>query len=245
MAYKLTFVMQTLAGGASDLPARRSRAHLLEALTECAMFYLQAHPEVPRLRAAGVRVYDDSPGQMELWDIPTILLKGAGSAESIAAWAAAEARVRDHKRGATIAIPFRPVTERVPFVLSCLRSDFDREHVSDKCIKACLRALTKHDVDWLRAHPSTPSVYASGVRYEEEPLGADDWADIPTCLKLMVADCEDLACWRAAELRVRHRIAAGPKSNRKHRPRGGLLYHIVTKYPDGRDEDPSRRLGMR
>ena len=61
----------------------------------------------------------------------------------------------------------------------------------------------------------------------------------------VVHNCEDLACWRAAELRVRYGIAAEPTFIWKVRPGGGYLYHIQVLYPDGRIEDPSRRLGMR
>jgi hypothetical protein len=245
MAYKVTFVLETLKGGASDMPARRTRRHLLEGLTECAVHYLRAHPEVPPLRSLGMRVFDEYANEAEWGDVPTLLLRGVGSKDALACWAAGEARVRGGKPNAIAAVPFRPMPHRVIFVLNCLRTAHDRALVADQCIQSCLKALTLHDIDWLRLHPETPSIYTSGVRYEEEPPGQDDWADIAECLRLRKGDCEDFGCWRAAELRVKHRIAAGPVSTRRNRPRGGLLYHIQTKYPDGRVEDPSRRLGMR
>ena len=55
----------------------------------------------------------------------------------------------------------------------------------------------------LREHPEAPWLYQSGVRYGEEPPGQDDWQDIPETLALRWGDCEDLACWRIAELRTR------------------------------------------
>jgi hypothetical protein len=60
-----------------------------------------------------------------------------------------------------------------------------------------------------------------------------------------VSNCEDLACWRAAELNVRHGVAAAPTFVWRKRPNGAYLYHIQTIHPDGRVEDPSRALGMR
>ena len=88
-------------------------------------------------------------------------------------------------------------------------------------------------------------LYDSGVRYMEEPPGQEDWQDIPTCLKMRAGDCEDLAWWRVAELRVRYGIQAQPTFKCMQRPNGGMLYHIQVQLPDGRKEDPSRVLGMR
>ena len=84
-----------------------------------------------------------------------------------------------------------------------------------------------------------------GIYYEEEPPGQEDWQDLLTCMKLKASDCEDLACFRAAELRVRHGIMARPTFVHRVRPNGGNLYHVQVQYPDGRIEDPSRVLGMR
>ncbi|MGH7327312.1 MAG: hypothetical protein ACREJX_03070, partial [Polyangiaceae bacterium] len=66
-----------------------------------------------------------------------------------------------------------------------------------------LEALSGVNEAWLRENSSAPYLYASGVRYLEEPQGRDDWQDIPETLGLLHGDCEDLGCWRVAELRVR------------------------------------------
>lgn len=70
-----------------------------------------------------------------------------------------------------------------------------------------LRALVAVDIAWLLEHPETPNLYDAGIVYTEEPDGQDDWLDIPECLERArqgrAIDCEDLACWRIAELRVR------------------------------------------
>jgi hypothetical protein len=133
---------------------------------------------------------------------------------------------------------------RITFVLNLFKGEEDRE-LSHATLRAMLLALMHIDMLYLRAHPEVPLLFKSGVRYAEEPPGQEDWQDIPTTLKLGWGDCEDLACWRAAELRVRHGIQAEPTFIWKLRPNGGYLYHILVKYPDGRIEDPSRTLGMR
>jgi hypothetical protein len=63
-----------------------------------------------------------------------------------------------------------------------------------------------------------------------------------------VSNCEDLACWRVAELRVRFGEAAQPyvTSQMLNSPEHGLftLYHIRVRRADGTIEDPSKILGM-
>lgn len=77
---------------------------------------------------------------------------------------------------------------------------------------------------------------------------------MPTCLAMGTADCEDLACWRAAELNIRYGIPAVPFFREQKLPDGKYLYHILVKwppgvygdksYPEGYVEDPSRIKGM-
>ena len=62
-----------------------------------------------------------------------------------------------------------------------------------------LEALTAVNEAWLRETPSAPWLYKSGVYYLEEPLGRDDWQDIPETIARGNGDCEDLGCWRVAE----------------------------------------------
>ena len=97
-------------------------------------------------------------------------------------------------------------------------------------------------------NPAVPLLYASGVRYEPEPLGAEFWRDIPTCLRVAKegggSDCEDLVCWQIAELRERFGIPARPVIIPQLQPNGRYLYHIQTWTPDQGIDDPSARLGM-
>lgn len=98
-------------------------------------------------------------------------------------------------------------------------------------------------MDWLRCYPKTPPLYKSGVVYRREPPGVELWKDIPHCIADGFGDCEDLACWRAAEYRI-HNVRAMPAFRKRIFPDGFSLYHIVVKLPDGKIEDPSKRLGM-
>jgi hypothetical protein len=110
-------------------------------------------------------------------------------------------------------------------------------------LERLLEALSAVNEAWLLEHPGAPWLYQSGVRYEEEPRGRDDWQDIPETIALRVGDCEDLGCWRIAELRTRGREYARPYVKQSVTgPR--TVYHVAVRRADGRLEDPSRILGM-
>lgn len=107
-----------------------------------------------------------------------------------------------------------------------------------------LDRLTEANVAYLASHPDTPALYASGVRYAIESMGIDDWKSVPYVIESGYGDCEDLACWLAAEYRLKG-IAARPFATSASI--GSLdvnLLHIQVLMPDGSVEDPSARLGM-
>jgi hypothetical protein len=108
-----------------------------------------------------------------------------------------------------------------------------------KNLKVLLAALTMVDRLYLQTNKGkVPPVYRSGIRYEEEADGRDDWQDIPTTLALKKGDAEDLACWRAAELQEQG-VMAWPTLEFDH----GCL-HPRVRYPNGRIEDPAKMMGM-
>lgn len=124
------------------------------------------------------------------------------------------------------------------------RALFEPPELSDLVVRELLRALFVIDLDWLVRHPQTPRLYASGVRYEREPF--ERWRSVPVCLEELAGDCEDLSCWRAAEL-VLHdgdRDARPAWTKKWSHRRGGWLFHIVVRRGDGSIEDPSKALGM-
>jgi hypothetical protein len=115
-------------------------------------------------------------------------------------------------------------------------------------LRALLEALTTANMVYLQTNPHTPFLYESGVRYLEEPPGFDEWQDVPDTIARRSGDCEDLACWRVAELRCGGEYGATHLITVEDMPdRNGQIvttYHICVLRADGSKEDPSRRLGM-
>lgn len=83
-------------------------------------------------------------------------------------------------------------------------------------------------------------LYQSGVRYQREPPGRENWQSAAVTYRLKTGDCEDLSVARVAELRVAGETTAKVRV-RDVRPG---LRHVVVQRADGSIEDPSKRLGM-
>lgn len=124
------------------------------------------------------------------------------------------------------------------FAIGQFNGPWDRR-ISDKAIAHLLEALVQINMDYLRENPGCPDLNDAGIYYRRViPPGQQDdyWADIPTCLTLGYADCEDFVAWRVAELRMKGIDArCGAQWHEKER-----LYHIFVVLPDGKTEDPSR-----
>lgn len=137
------------------------------------------------------------------------------------------------------------------------------EKSKDRVLQILLWTLVNLNREYLKQNPATPSIYDSGVRFIREepnrwPQGVtwksgeiyEQWPDIGRIIAQGGGDCEDLACWRAAELLEsgiparpawRHReveMTEGANVGKKM-----TLYHIIVWTPNG-FEDPSRKLGM-
>lgn len=106
-----------------------------------------------------------------------------------------------------------------------------------------MQALVEIDVLYLSDYRDTPPLYETDVIYQIE--SSEQWKDVPRIIEDGWGDCEDLACWRIAELRIKG-INARPYIKWQPSPRNPVMdrYHAVVKWPDGRIEDPSRSLGM-
>jgi hypothetical protein len=160
----------------------------------------------------------------------------------------------------------RPAPASVLFHLS-LPESADGSHFAP--LQIALEGLTQID-EWQirrslrkaetgRSGTILPPLYAAGVVYEEEAPGREDWLDAPAVLRAGAADCEDLAAWRTAELRVAG-YDAEPVIKWQWLPRdvmirqgypaaklpgkGVWLVHCCVRWPDGTIEDPSKILGM-
>lgn len=108
-----------------------------------------------------------------------------------------------------------------------------------------LQALAERDLmsmgEW------TP-LYQSGVRYKREPKGSERWLAPSLVMLEGEGDCEDLAAWRAAELRV---TGEDPDARAVVVRSGDKTWHAVVDRSEGPYteldlfEDPSAALGMR
>lgn len=109
----------------------------------------------------------------------------------------------------------------------------NQDHVlSQQKLLYAFEALVRADQEELRAHPQIPLIYESGCVYKEEPPGHEDWADIPTVMQNRWGDCEDLAGWLCAELRVVWGIPCKPFL--RFRKKGGNYhYHALVILPNG------------
>lgn len=86
-----------------------------------------------------------------------------------------------------------------------------------------------------------PPLYESGIVYRREPRGREWWetaADILGLVEDRSGDCEDLAAYRAAELRYFDGEFATVRVLRTSRG----SFHAVVEREDGEIEDPSKIL---
>jgi len=132
--------------------------------------------------------------------------------------------------------------DKIIFEVLLFETPNDRD-ASQECLVILMDALAKVNMTYLRTHPRTPTLYQSPIRYYFDPTAPDPWQDIPSTLAKGWGDCEDLACWRIAEYRMKG-IDARPLIRwRKNGAR--YTYHALVRLPDGRTEDPSLSMGMR
>lgn len=122
-------------------------------------------------------------------------------------------------------------------------------------IRPLLEAMVIADMLYLQLHKDVPPLYSAGVRYENEPTWTfqgepvEEFASIPIVIERGWGDCDDLAPWRCAELRLKAKEPAKIRIQWQ-RPllpdgsRGRKYFHIVVRRADSSIEDPSAKLGM-
>lgn len=122
-----------------------------------------------------------------------------------------------YKSGVKYGIPEQFKTGDVEQI-EILKSVIDRKKLKDKKVKAALEDI-------------------------RNMIGGEKFRDIPRIIEAGIVDCDNLACWRTAELRESG-IAAMPYITWRKRLDGGMTYHALVLWPDGGTEDPSLLLGM-
>ena len=121
----------------------------------------------------------------------------------------------------------------MPYVAATIRVDSNAP-----AINAALEGLVALNCEQMRRR-KFPPLYASGIRYKRDK--GETWDSAQVCMRRGYGDCEDLAAYRAAELRCQG-IPARAVVMRSRTP--GVAWHCVVRLPNGRIEDPSRKLGM-
>jgi hypothetical protein len=109
-----------------------------------------------------------------------------------------------------------------------------------------LEALTAIDCAILASHigEDFPDLYDAGIHYAMP--GKRRWLNVAELQVTRKGDCKDLACARAAELRVRYgeHAFAVPIPGCDPEAEDCNTIHVVVERGDGSIEDPSRLLGM-
>lgn len=111
-----------------------------------------------------------------------------------------------------------------------------------RIVRSLLEAVAQANCSFLDAYPDTPPLYRSGVVYQAEPEGVEEFRDIPAVLELGAHDCASLCAWRVAELR-----RAGERAAFRliwFRVPDGRMFHVQVRRGNGTIEDPSALLGM-
>ena len=128
--------------------------------------------------------------------------------------------------------------EKVTFKLRLFEDSKDKNR-SRRSVLWLMEALVQINKMYLLMN-KVPMLYDTNVIYKIE--AGEIWKDIFNILKDGNGDCEDLACWRIAELQLAG-ISARPYI--KWRKVGGTwIYHALCWTPGNKIEDPSLALGM-
>jgi hypothetical protein len=115
-------------------------------------------------------------------------------------------------------------------------------HVTKPVLDGALEGVTRLNESLLEAGtvPTFREVVHQ-VRWRPEPPGAERFDHAAKVLGRGHGDCDDLAPWHAASLRV---TGEDPGANAVVYQSGPKRWHAVVQRSDGRIEDPSREAGM-
>jgi hypothetical protein len=115
-----------------------------------------------------------------------------------------------------------------------------------EAVRALTDEIARENEVALRLDPRVPRLYQSGVHYKMRLAEGLTFVDLYEVRRKGYGHCQHLVGWRVAELRVRDgERGAMPAVRWKHNPRTKrLVFHVVVRRADGREEDPSKMLGM-
>ena len=118
------------------------------------------------------------------------------------------------------------------------------EHVDAPTLNAGLEMTTRVNERLLRngEAPSFDQAIKRGVKWREEPPGHESFDHAKKVANRGWGDCDDLAPYRAADLRVTGR---DPEARAEVFKTGPTRWHAVVVRGNGNVEDPSQTAGMR
>jgi hypothetical protein len=125
-----------------------------------------------------------------------------------------------------------------------VRIGIPEENIRGPVLNAGLEAVTRLNEDLISSGQAPPFAKAiqDGVRWAPEPPGQESFDHALTVHKRGWGDCDDLAPYRAADLRV---TGTDPGAHAVVYKSGPHMWHAVVKRSDGSYEDPSQTAGMR
>lgn len=109
---------------------------------------------------------------------------------------------------------------------------------NSRSLRNLLEYMVTENMDFLRSHPETPSLYKARVVYARTKI----WEPIAALYKRRKGDCKSLATALCAFYRM-HDIWCRPVHRWYLTPAGDTNYHILVQTETGW-EDPSAILGM-
>jgi hypothetical protein len=125
-----------------------------------------------------------------------------------------------------------------------LKIAIPESHVSKDVLDAGLEATTRLNEQMLKAGeiPTFERGLRYGIQWRPEPKGDEHFDSADKVISRKWGDCDDLAPWHAASLRV---TGEDPAANAVVYQSGPARWHAVVQRGDGSIDDPSKRAGMR